>query len=343
MPNHRTPGNSTLRFLTSVSLVLMFGLFLNAQEGPQLRPLDRLPAKVKTKENEVGVFADWKNVVDSKVTVYVVNRSSKSVKLQHAYGSCYLKMEAQNQGNKWERVEPQTQEMCGTGLGEFELKTGHWFSQTHPVVLPPKKGVDNPDSNMQKQKDLESKIAEMQKSVADIKEFMTRARLTQEGYNERIAKIKSIEDAIDAAEVELKHQIAIDQKTRVAVEQVTDQQKYTRTVRLRIYDTHCRSFSNEGKAVIDPGMAKGAKQDAFAIRFADFETLRGIINGKIEFKPLDEGPMTIKPKQAAVSALVAPWHPAKERMAILQELVTGEDQYLGLIAKSVLTVLEKKK
>lgn len=310
----------------------------------KLKPISELPAKVKTKAGEIGLFVDWKNQAESKVDVYIVNRSAKAVTLGHAYGNCYLKMEVQNEKMNWDRIELYQDEMCGTGLGQFSFKPGHWIKQSHsvqsttaaalakPAVAPAKNPVET--------------VAELQAAIKKIKDFMARARLTKDAYDDYIAKIKGLESDLATAQ----KAAAMAQAKEAAIgpganpDTVKPNPKSeNRLVRLRLYDFNCRSASNEATMLFSNfAMIESCKRDSAAIRFADIGHLRGIIFDKVRFAPLPTSLPGLSPKVTAVQSLERSWHPVEEVQATLNEIINGKDEKLIEAAKLVRQIVMKR-
>ena len=84
----------TASILTAVATTLILCACGFAQE--QI-PLSKLPKSIETKDGQLGVFVDWDSGAENgAVDVFLVNRSSQPVRLSHAYGAAYVKLEAQN-------------------------------------------------------------------------------------------------------------------------------------------------------------------------------------------------------------------------------------------------------
>lgn len=324
-----------------VSSLLSFSVFA---DEPKMNPISELPKSAKTKDGEIGVFVDWKNVANSQVQVFIVNRRDKPVTLQHAYGRCYLKLEVQNQKKTWDRVEVHIDEMCGTGLGEFVLKPGTWLQQSHSVSF-----LRNPNAKQATKNasvDTKKVIAELEASIAKMREFMTRARFTKEGLDKYNAQIKELEDQLVAAKgLQRKHDALAAQ---LPVKENTVQlagKPENRMVRLRMYDFACRSASNTAPMLFDNFDAiKKCQGDAHAIRYADIGKLRAIIFDKVKFEPQQMGGLPMQnPKLMAVSALARSWHPVEEVTSTLNEIIEGKDDALVARAKAVQSEIFERK
>ena len=300
------------------------------------RPLTELPENVKTTDKEVGIFVDWKNVANSQVQVFIVNRSDKPLTLSHAYGNCYLKLEVQNESKKWERFEAHSDELCGTGLGTFELKPGQWVQQPHGISLVRKPIQAAPKiAPKAAPKDTETVIADIEASIAKIRDFMSRARLTPQGLADYNAKIKGLEDQLEEAK-------AVQAKNKAMAAQIKDRKETpkpvnnseNRLVRLRMYDFACRAKSNTSSMLFDNFDAvKNCKRDVYSIRYGEVDFLRKVIFNKVKFVPIQAGPVPFgDPQSMAVSALERSWHPVEEVTATLNEIIAGKDEKLKAIA-----------
>lgn len=281
---------------------------LSAQTEPELKPLSELPGSVKTTDGKVGMFVDWTPDENGQVKVYVVNRSDEAVTLRHAYGSVYAKIEAQNEEGNWERAEWQGIETCGTGLGAFDLKPGHWMTQTHRI-------------NVAKASDVDKDA--IRKEIEEIKDFMQRARLTKAAYDERMNRIAELEKQLEEAD---------------------GNGLVTRKVRLRIYDQNSRAFSNVGEAAIDPSNIEMAKNDIFAIQFASIERLRAIILGDEEVEIAGPGRgLMISPVTTAIYALGQKDHSIEDVTDILKTFIEKEtDESLIELAKEQLEKIKSQ-
>lgn len=291
----------------SLILVLASSQLSFAQMEPEMKPVGELPDTVKTTDGEVGLFVDWETDKNSAAKVYIVNRSEEPVTLRHAYGSAYLKMEADNGKGVWERAEFHISETCGTGLGEFTLQPGHWMTQTHRIQteLPAKQNTEA-----------------IENEIKEIRDFMARARLTQEAYNERMNKIAALEKQLADA----------------------DQTNFEmRTVRLRIYDAGSRAISNSGQAVVNLSFIEKAKHDVFAITFADIERLRAIILGteEIEVRKPEFG-LPFVPREIAIYSLGQSTHSIEDVTDILQSVIENESETLVEIAKEKLEEIQNR-
>jgi hypothetical protein len=319
----------TLTFLVGLALVSPDA---SAQDGPQMASVASLPTHVKTPPKQVGLYVDWSHAIDAQATVFVVNRSDKPVLLQHAYGNCYLKLEALAKNGNWERTQSYFFEQCGTGLGQFTLKPGHWFKQLHGFATPP-----TPARPAKQGQGNAVEIENLKQQIAEIKQFMTRARLTKEGYNSRIQEIKTLESKVSNLETEAQVKKTGDDSTS-PLNAIVERQ-----VRIRIYDNNCRSYSNIGKASVSLPMIEQCKQDPMAILFADIHFLRGVIFDRIDFRLLPNGPVTPNPKHLAIQSLAQSWHGSEEVEATLSEIIGGDDETLATIAKLLRDRIEKQK
>ncbi len=294
-------------FLTLIlALATSHGLF--GQMEPEMKPVSELPDSFNTQDGEVGLHVDWESDKNGEVKVFIVNRSAEPVTLRHAYGSAYLKLEAENTTGDWVRAEFHISETCGTGLGEFTLQPGHWITQTHGIQTSLPEG---------------QKTDAIEQEIKEIREFMARARLTQEAYNERMAHIAALEKKLEESD---------------------GRNFEERTVRLRIYDGGSRAISNSGTAVVNLANIEKAKHDIFAITFADIERLRAIISGteEIEVKQPEFG-LPFLPKPTAIYALGQSNHSIEDVTDILQSVIKNEsDASLVEIAKERLNEIQNR-
>lgn len=281
---------------------------LSAQIEVEMKPISELPDNVKTADSELGMYVDWTPDENGQVKVFVVNRSDEAVTLRHAYGSVYAKIEAQNDEGDWERAESQAIETCGTGLGQFALKPGHWITQTHRI-------------NVVKAADVDEDA--IRNEIEEIRDLLRRARLTKEAYDERMNRIAELEKQLAGG-------------TGGGLE--------TRKVRLRIYDANSRAFSNTGEAAIDPNQIELAKKDIFAIQFASTERLRAIILGTEEVEIVGPGRgFALSPVNTAIYALGNSTHSVEDVTDILQAFIEKEaDENLVNMAKQKLEEIQNR-
>lgn len=290
-----------------VLLTVIFGAVGSFVAAQDVKPIADLPNEVKNQiqEGAIGLHVDWEIDETSEVNVWLVNRSVKPIILQHAYGNVYLKLEAKNSDGQWERTQVHRDEQCGTGLGTFELKPGMWVSQKHGIAVLSQVRIP---------------AAELERQITELRDFMTRARLTKEGRDDMLAEISALEEALGKA------------KARESAGPTIEE----RPARIRVYDQNFHGFSNEGTARVNLELIEDCKSDPMALRFADLSELRKILNGELVFEPAFAGPMTIDVRVNAILALGRPWHPAEEATAILDELVESDDEKDAGLAGTVL-------
>jgi hypothetical protein len=291
-----------------LSLPFLFGATCLLAQDPRLETIETLPEFVQTSDGEIGVYTNWEANENGMIEVYTVNRSENSAKLQHNNGTLYLKMEANNEEENWERCEIYISPTCGTGLGEFTLKPNQWLMQPHWVQSSQPEAPDTPA---------------IENEIQEIKDFMARARLTKPAYDEKMATIAALE-------------------TRLEVLKSEKWEK--RTVRLRIYDESSKAFSNEGTSFVRVNEIEKCKGDAFAIKFASTERLRAILGDPDSFNATETPygiPLDVK--HAAILALAAETHSVEDTTEILTAFTNTETetQYLSL-ARSVLETKTEK-
>src|SRR6185503_18670570 len=77
------------------------------------RPIAELPASVAAPEGQLTLYADFANVRDQHVTMYLVNRTGRTIDVPNQDGDPYLKLEAQSAAGQWERAQRHMDSDCG--------------------------------------------------------------------------------------------------------------------------------------------------------------------------------------------------------------------------------------
>jgi hypothetical protein len=72
-----------------------------------------LPAHVVAPKGEVTLFADFENVKDGTIELFLVNRKKNEAKFNAQDGDIYLKQEYQNRRGEWIRLDPHQSSWCG--------------------------------------------------------------------------------------------------------------------------------------------------------------------------------------------------------------------------------------
>jgi hypothetical protein len=99
-----------------------------------LECLDCMPSPSMLPEGELSIWADFGDVRDGWVPVYVVNRTKKPVKLPAQDGDIYLKLFAKSADGDWERAQIHIWSDCGNSYyftpeippGHFVVTRGHY-------------------------------------------------------------------------------------------------------------------------------------------------------------------------------------------------------------------------
>src|SRR6185503_7126171 len=70
------------------------------------RPIAELPVGVSAPEGQLTLHADYASARDQRVTVYLINRTGRTIDLPNQDGDPYLKLEAQTgSAGPWERAQ----------------------------------------------------------------------------------------------------------------------------------------------------------------------------------------------------------------------------------------------
>ena len=79
-------------------------------------PLSMLPAFVTTTPGSVTLHADFVDVRDGGVVVYLVNRTGANLPITSDGGDIYLKLEARSPAGEWERATGHVFSGCGNAF-----------------------------------------------------------------------------------------------------------------------------------------------------------------------------------------------------------------------------------
>lgn len=289
--------------LFTLSMVMLFSSISVAQTSPTQSQIDKLPATVESIKGKLSLFTDWKANQDGALTVYIVNQSGEAVPLDYCYESFDFKLEAKNDQGGWERTAVHIDATCGTGCGTMKLNTAHFVS-----------GQFMPPANQAK-----SQVEMCQKEITEIKDFMKRARMTKDAYDERMARIATLEK-------------------QIAQNRIEGDDWVKREVRLRMHDVSARAVSNSSHQMVNAASIENAKRDVLAIRLASVERLEAILSGKEKFVAFkSEFGLPFNPNVTAIQTLTRSDIPQATAKRVLENVVSAnEDKKLVELAKQML-------
>lgn len=99
-----------------------------------------LPERVQAPDGVVSLFADYDDLWQGGVVVYVVNKSSQPLALQAQDHEIYLKQETRDENGKWTRSETHDYSDCGNSYRSVEFPPGTyrcylgWIPQSDHVA-----------------------------------------------------------------------------------------------------------------------------------------------------------------------------------------------------------------
>ena len=91
------------------------------------RPNVELPDHVDAKEGQLTVFADYANVGEKGVPIYVVNRTDETVSFPCQDNNIYLMLEFRDKDGHWVRAQNQLGSDCGLSYYSMSLLPGQHF------------------------------------------------------------------------------------------------------------------------------------------------------------------------------------------------------------------------
>lgn len=86
-----------------------------------------LPAQIEAAPGKLSLFADFKNPGEKGISLYLVNRTDKTVDLESQDGDAYVKLEYQNASGEWERAQAHAYSDCGNSYGGIRLQPGMYL------------------------------------------------------------------------------------------------------------------------------------------------------------------------------------------------------------------------
>jgi len=91
-------------------------------------PLEKLPAHVEAPAGRLTLFADYKDVRDGHVALYLVNRTGTTQVFESQDGKLYLKLQAKEPDGTWARAQGHVFSWCGNSYFiEPALPDGHFW------------------------------------------------------------------------------------------------------------------------------------------------------------------------------------------------------------------------
>ena len=97
----------------------------SAKLDDAVRELVDLPNHVSAHEGKVTVFADYRDVSQDRITVYIINRTRRAIDVPTQDGDPFLKLEAAN-GEAWERAQAHRYSFCGLSYMPVKVPAGHF-------------------------------------------------------------------------------------------------------------------------------------------------------------------------------------------------------------------------
>ena len=103
-------------------------LLLAPFAAAQSTPLSKLPAHVKASADKLTLFADYSDVRNEGVALYLVNRTGKKLSFESQDGQLYIKLEAKEKNGTWARAQGHMFSWCGNSYFMHpELPHGHFL------------------------------------------------------------------------------------------------------------------------------------------------------------------------------------------------------------------------
>jgi hypothetical protein len=92
------------------------------------RGLDTLPSRVVAKDGDLTLFADYVGGRSNGVALYLVNRTSASVRFESEDGDIYVKLEYKGSDGIWARAQTHQYSWCGNSYMDTpDLRPGKYF------------------------------------------------------------------------------------------------------------------------------------------------------------------------------------------------------------------------
>ena len=91
-------------------------------------PVSALPWRVTAPRGKLTLFADYEDIWQGQVVLYLVNRTSETVKFPAQDDDFYVKLEALSDSGQWKRVQPHLYSFCGNSYHEVSLDPGTYIS-----------------------------------------------------------------------------------------------------------------------------------------------------------------------------------------------------------------------
>lgn len=76
-------------------------------------PINQLPEHVSATDGQLSLFADFKDVRNGWVVLYLINRSGETVRAPTQSNDLYAKLEYQDANQKWQRAQSHVYDTCG--------------------------------------------------------------------------------------------------------------------------------------------------------------------------------------------------------------------------------------
>jgi hypothetical protein len=117
----RSPGGSKVRINMLVISIVCLGALCGPVSAVPFKleglhvfhPNGALPKHVVATAGKLSVFADFKDIRDKFMVVYLVNGTDKPIHLPAQDGDIYLKMEVKDAKGKWQRAQAHAYSTCG--------------------------------------------------------------------------------------------------------------------------------------------------------------------------------------------------------------------------------------
>jgi len=93
--------------------ILLACLLLVGLAAAEDVPLKELPARVKAPEGKLTLFADFSDVREEHVALYLVNRTGKKLEFESQDGVLYIKLQAKMKDGAWARAQGHLFSWCG--------------------------------------------------------------------------------------------------------------------------------------------------------------------------------------------------------------------------------------
>jgi hypothetical protein len=90
------------------------------------RPVAELPAHIKAPAGKVSLHADYGDIWQKKIVVYLVNRTHKLLRLPAEDDDIYLKLETRNHDGRWVRAQTHRYSWCGNSYHHFDVPAGQF-------------------------------------------------------------------------------------------------------------------------------------------------------------------------------------------------------------------------